>query len=171
MAHMRSSLRWIGACSWAIGFGLLANASAVAVEQEAPVSASVVSRLSAQQALRAYREAERNAYDASSQGLFDNIAPDAVLVLNGTRTLHGREAVRRFFAPIWAANRTRIVELVDEEVTEAGSYIIVRGHFSLEITPRKGGKTTIEHGRYLSIFIRTADGGCQLWREATVDGA
>jgi ketosteroid isomerase-like protein len=134
-------------------------------------AATAESPPSAEDALRAYRAAERKTYDEGSHALFDNIAPDAVLILNGATTLRGREAVRQFFAPIWAANKTRIVELVDEQVTETGRYIIVTGHFSLEITPRLGGPAKVEHGRYLSVFIRTKDGGCQLWREATVDWA
>lgn len=124
------------------------------------------------QALRGlaqYRKAEREAYNASDPGLADHFTEDIILTSNGVVTLKGRETVRSFFRDLWAVNFARFVEVVDEDIVEIGSCLLVAGRFTLEVKPKAGGAAIVDHGRFQGVLKMTENGMYQLWREACTD--
>jgi ketosteroid isomerase-like protein len=130
---------------------------------------SVNASAAALEGLRAYRQAEREAYNAADLGMVENFAEDIILVSNGAPTLKGRAAVRDFFRTLWEHNTARFVEIVDEDVVEFGDSLAVSGRFVLEVTPKSGGAPVVDRGRFHGILIRDASGRYLLWREACVD--
>ncbi|MCX7057547.1 MAG: nuclear transport factor 2 family protein [Proteobacteria bacterium] len=119
--------------------------------------------------LRAYREAERAAYNSSDLEMVSNFAEDIILTTNGAPTLRGRLAVRAFFECLWVTTKARFVEVVDEEIAESGDHLFVAGRFVLELTPRSGGTPVLEKGRFQGVLVRGDDGRYVLWREACMD--
>ena len=123
----------------------------------------------AQKGLEDYRKAEREAYDANDLDMVDNFHEEIVLTSNGAPTLHGRESVRGFFKSVWAEHNTRFVEVVDELVSEVGNLLLISGRFTLEVTPKSGGESSLDYGRFQGILIEGDDGRYRLLREACMD--
>ncbi len=119
--------------------------------------------------LEEYRKAERQAYNAADLSLADHFAEDFILTSNGAPTVQGRTAARELFRNIWAQYRARFAEVHDDVVVEAGDFLFVNGRFTLELTPRQGGETIFDRGRYQGVLKRGKDGKYLLWREATMD--
>ena len=119
--------------------------------------------------LREYRKAESTAYNDNDLRMIDNFHEDIVLTSNGVPTLVGRDAVREFFGNVWAENRTRFVEVVDEKTTEFGDLLFISGRFTLEVTSKATGETVLDHGRFQGVLYKGEDGRYQLLREACMD--
>lgn len=123
----------------------------------------------AQRGLDEYRKAEREAYNANDLRLVDEFHEGIVLTSNGAPTLVGQDSVRDFFKSVWAENKTRFVDVVDEHVSEIGNLLLISGRFTLEVTPNVGGETSIIHGRFQGILMEGDDGRYRLLREACMD--
>ena len=119
--------------------------------------------------LEEYRKAEREAYNAADLSLVDHFAEDFILASNGVPTLQGRDAARELFRDIWTQYDARFAEVHDDVVVEAGDFLFVNGRFTLALTPRQGGETIFDKGRFQGVLKRGKDGKYLLWREATMD--
>lgn len=120
--------------------------------------------------LAAYRRAEREAYNASSPMLADCFMEDFSLISNGVPTIRGREAARAFFTELWRHNAAQFDEVIDEEVIEEGSCLLVSGRFQLRITPKdQRSPPIVDRGRFHGVLRLCEDGQYRLWREACTD--
>jgi ketosteroid isomerase-like protein len=119
--------------------------------------------------LRAYREREREAYNASDLGMVDNFCSDVILASHGLATMNGREEIRTFFEKLWAEHHASMEEVVDETVHEAGNLLIITGRFRLKITVKASGEVTYDNGRMVVVLKRNAAGDYELFREAALD--
>ena len=52
-----------------------------------------------------------------------------------------------------------------EEVKVAGDWGYARGTYFLFATPKAGGETAFDHGKYLKIFKRQPDGSWKIYRD------
>jgi len=119
--------------------------------------------------LRDYRQRESEAYNANDLRMVDNFHEDIVLTSNGVPTLVGRDAVRNFFAGVWAENKTRFVEVIDEKTMEHDDFLFIAGRFTLEITNRSTNEATLDHGRFQGVLKKDETGKYCLVREACMD--
>ena len=51
-----------------------------------------------------------------------------------------------------------------EEVQVAGDWGYARGTYSLSVTPKAGGETAFDNGKWLKIFKRQPDGSWKIFR-------
>ncbi len=54
-----------------------------------------------------------------------------------------------------------------EEVQVAGDWGYARGTYSLFVTPKAGGETASDHGKWLTIFKRQPDGSWKIFRDCS----
>ncbi len=90
------------------------------------------------------------------------LTDDAVILAPGSPVVSGSEieawAAETFFDPF-----DMTVSLEDDEVQVMGEWAFVRGHFSLSVTPKGGGDTQEDRGKYLDLLRRQSDGS---WKYA-----
>lgn len=119
--------------------------------------------------LRAYRQRERESYNASDLGMIDNFCEDVILASHGLPTMHGRSEIRTFFKKLWAKNHASMEEVVDETVHPAGDLLVITGRFRLKITAKASGEVSYDDGRMIVVLKRNAAGDYELFREAALD--
>jgi len=120
--------------------------------------------------LARYRALERESFEASSPVIFERFSEDMILMSAGAPTLRGREAIAQHFSAVWKTHKTRLVEVVDEDVYSAGDAIIAIGRFTLAVSEVGASEEGLSNGRYMAIFKRTGDGEYELWHEVVTDG-
>jgi uncharacterized protein (TIGR02246 family) len=88
---------------------------------------------------------------------------DARLLPPNSPPVEGREAVQKFWGGFFDAYRARFT-LVSDEVEGREDLAYLRGHYTLDGTPRtKGGAPLHDEGKFLEILRRQPDGS---WRYA-----
>jgi uncharacterized protein (TIGR02246 family) len=88
-------------------------------------------------------------------------APDARLLAPSAELLKGRGAIEAFWATGVAAGISNIeLDVVELERRDGFAYEI--GRYAIRLRPAEGG-TVVEHGKYLLLHTRQADGS---WRRA-----
>ena len=89
-------------------------------------------------------------------------APDAHLLPPNAPTVEGREAIGKFWDGLLGAYRVQITVTADQ-IEGYGDLAYARGHYSMDLTPKKGGAVAHEDGKFLEILRRQPDGS---WRYA-----
>lgn len=125
---------------------------------------------SALDGLARYRELERESFGSANPAIFDRFSKDMTLMSAGSPTLRGREAIRKHFEAVWKTHRTRFVEVVDEEVYQAGDVLIAVGRFTLAVSEVGSNDEALSNGRYVAVFKPREDGEFELWKEVVTDG-
>ncbi len=104
---------------------------------------------------RANSEFSANVRAANAQAIVENYyAPDAVGMAPNMPALHGREALRQFWAG-FLANGAIDIALTSDNVTQScGDVAVEMGHYDLSITPA-GGQAIKEKGKYLVMWKKS----------------
>jgi uncharacterized protein (TIGR02246 family) len=114
-------------------------------------------------AVNAVREKFMAAYSTGdAEGVASLYTSDAVSEPNNTPTLKGRDAILQSQKAMFE-QVTLKVTLTPEETTTRGTVGLDRGMFKAEVTPKDGGPSTTNEGRYLVVLVKDTDG---MWRVA-----
>jgi uncharacterized protein (TIGR02246 family) len=87
---------------------------------------------------------------------------DALLMPPNSPSLVGRAAIAEVYRPAFKDLKISLKTEV-QEVEVAGDWAFLRGLFTTTATPKAGGETRVNHGKYLVVARRGADG---VWRFA-----
>ncbi len=115
--------------------------------------------------IRRRMEAAENAGDA--EAIASLFADDAVLMVPTFPVQEGAEACAGFIRdllPGLLAHFDRRISYTSAEVRIDGDRAFDRGLFAFTATPRAGGATNHETGKYLWLYVRPPDGGWKLSR-------
>lgn len=85
------------------------------------------------------------------------LAPDAPAVV-------GKAAIRTKYAKIFPQVTLKIA-ITNREVRVAGEWAYSRGTYTLSVTPKAGGETSLTDGKYLTILRKQADGSWKIFRD------
>jgi len=118
-------------------------------------SAMAASAGDAEAAIRhANGEFSANVHAANAQAIVDNFyAPDAVGMAPNMPALHGREALRQFWAGFLTTGAIDVT-LTSDAVTQRDDVAVERGHYDLSITPKEGAVVK-DKGKYLVMWKRS----------------
>ena len=110
-------------------------------------------------------EAAENAGNVAE--IADMLAEDAVIMVPNYSVVEGKVACAAFVADVLSglleAFDRRIV-YVSAEVRVIGDCGFDRGTFRFTVAPRSGGETSVETGKYLFLYSRSADDAWKLAR-------
>ncbi len=104
-----------------------------------------------------------SAGDAEAVSAF--YAADVVRIPPGEAVEIGLEAVAAGLSTFFAENDYVLDEVITEDIRGTGSLAVVRGTFREHWTPREGGVTTVQSGRWLTVWERQAEGRWKITRE------
>ena len=103
----------------------------------------------------------------NSSDIADMLAEDAVIMVPNQPVQEGRAACARFVANVMAGllkQFDRRIVYVSAEVRVIGEDGFDRGSFTFTVTPRSGGETSRETGKYLFLYSRAAGGSWKIAR-------
>jgi uncharacterized protein (TIGR02246 family) len=89
-------------------------------------------------------------------------APDGELLEPGMAALHGRDAIKAFLTPLFAAVEVQAVEMTTDSIEVHDSAAYQWGTYS-QRAAEHGKPAAAHHGRYVAAWRREADGQ---WRIA-----
>ena len=109
----------------------------------------------AESAIRhANSEFSANVRTANVQAIVENYyAPDAVGMAPNMPALHGRDALRQFWAGFLSTGAIDVT-LTSDNVTQSGDVAVEMGRYDLSITPA-GGQAIKEKGKYLVMWKKS----------------
>ena len=111
-----------------------------------------------QKEIRALEAARMNAAaDKGSAGYMLFYAEDAVELPNGSPMLLGRESIGRTMTFLDDQNNRLTWSPVHVDVSASGDFAYSFGNYEFT-SVGKGGKPTVEHGKYTTIWKKQADG-------------
>lgn len=76
----------------------------------------------------------------------------------------GKAAIKAKYAKIFPQVTLKIA-ITNREVTVAGAWAYSRDTYTLSVTPKAGGKTSLTDGKYLTILRRQANGPWKIYRD------
>jgi uncharacterized protein (TIGR02246 family) len=103
----------------------------------------------------------------NSSEIADMLAEDAVIMVPNQPVQEGRATCARFVTDVMAGlleQFDRRIFYVSAEVRVIGDCGFDRGGFTFTVTPRSGGETSREAGKYLFLYSRAADGSWKIAR-------
>jgi uncharacterized protein (TIGR02246 family) len=112
----------------------------------------------------------RTAYEESWRaGSADRVtalyAEDAIVLYPHQPPVIGRSAILNYFRTFFEEYLPETFALKSEEVEVAGEWAFDRGAYRLAISARRGGSRVEDHGKYLVILRRLADGSWKVARD------
>lgn len=117
------------------------------------------------QAIHEIREQTMHAENAGDADFFDTTCTDDVVVMAPNMpAVSGREATVGFMRE-FLGHFELDIRYVSEETRIHGDFAYDRGTYSQTLTPKAGGPTVPEKGKFLWLYARTADG---TWKIARV---
>ncbi len=112
----------------------------------------------------------RNAYvsawrAANAEDITRLYADDALVLYPNKPAVAGRAAILAYFQSFFAEFAQADFELTSAEIEVAGSWALDRGTYRWKGLPRAGGDPVEDHGKYLVILQRQADGSWKIARD------
>lgn len=95
------------------------------------------------------------------------LAEDAVIMVPDLPIQEGKTACADFVREVLAGLLERFnrrITYVSAEVRVIGDFAFDRGSFWLTVSPKSGGETTRETGKYLFLYSRASDGSWKIAR-------
>lgn len=98
-----------------------------------------------------------------SAAVMKTLAPDAVLIPQGSRAIEGMKAIKQFWWPSGGKTTVTAFTITTEQIGGEGDVAYVRGTFTLSFIYEDGSNKLerTNNGNYLMIMKRQADGA---WR-------
>jgi len=91
-------------------------------------------------------------------GFVSVYTPDAIVMPPGTPAVHGTAAITALWQTEMKAGLQNL-SLTTTEFTALGTTGIEVGTYDFDVKPPSGGATTHDHGKYIVIWKRLANGG------------
>jgi uncharacterized protein (TIGR02246 family) len=99
-------------------------------------------------------EFSANVHAANAQAIVDNFyAPDAVAMAPNMPALHGREALRQFWAGFLTTGAIDLT-LTSDNVTQRDDIAVEMGRYDLTITPKEGPAAK-DKGKYVVMWKKS----------------
>lgn len=145
-------------------------AGACTVEREKPTHASGAEavRAEVEATTAAFHEALRT---DNAEALMGYVADDVVMAPPGEAPIHGKEAMRTWYAGFLAQYRTTSLTLADKEVFVGDGWAVEFGTFKWDLAPAASGESVVDHGTYMQVWKRTPEGAWRFAREIWNSGA
>ena len=151
------------AVAFLLFLGLVGPACAPAPEQPSP-PAEAPNHTADLAALEAMAENYEAAYGAGgADALAELHTEDAIRMPPNAPPLLGKEAIRAAYRTTFDQFTGKIT-LSLEEVEFAGDWAFVRGASAVTLTPKAGGESIQDEGKYLSIRKKLPDGSWKIFR-------
>lgn len=143
-------------------YAMLLISITVACSQQVPSPSSSQAADSA--ALNELRTREAAAAKRGDlDGVMATLTSDVVIMPPNAPALVGAEPVRAWLAPV-LTQFDYDVRYVSRDLVIFGMWAVDRGDYTLTLTPRAGGPSAAETGKYLWAVRRDSDGQWRYWR-------
>ena len=117
--------------------------------------------------LRAIRALHGTFVEAVNAGDVETLAGlytgDAIRMPPNGRMFQGEALIRSDFADLLDPNDAEL-SIIVEETRLSGDFALARGTWALELTPKAGGETTGDIGKWLNLLERQNDGSWKISR-------
>jgi uncharacterized protein (TIGR02246 family) len=101
-----------------------------------------------------------------------SVYADSVITLyNGAPAVHGRDAVTKALADRFAKTNLTNVNYHTDDIMVDGNIAVELGSSVDTKTPKAGGKSVTEKGRYMTVWQKQPDGSWKVVRDADVETA
>jgi uncharacterized protein (TIGR02246 family) len=110
----------------------------------------------------AYVSAWRSGNAADVTGLY---ADDALVLYPNRPPIVGKAAIQTYFSQFFGDFGQHEFELRSAEIEIAGSWAFDRGTYRWKGTPKAGGDSVEDHGKYVVILKRQSDGSWKVARD------
>ncbi len=110
---------------------------------------------------RAFHDALRH---DDAEALFAHVADDVVLMPPGERAVHGKDAMREWYAGFLSIFRTASLTLSHPEVFVSDDWAVELGTYEWVLTPTAGGDSLLDFGSYMQLW-KHVDGDWRFARE------
>ena len=119
---------------------------------------------------RAAIDAARTAYaaawrESSAAKIADVYTADALVLYPGQAPVSGRQAIVEYFTGFFTEFPKNNFDLVSTEVVVNGAWAFDQGTYRWKGAPRSGGAAEEDHGKYLVVLQRQADGTWKVARD------
>lgn len=110
---------------------------------------------------------------AFRQTLRDNDLPrfmsyvdqSAVIAPPGEPVLRGKDKIEKWYKDFLSDYRTASLQLSNKENFVGAQWAVEFGHFDWRLQPTNGSATVLDHGTYMQVWKRQADGSWRFARE------
>jgi ketosteroid isomerase-like protein len=103
--------------------------------------------------------------DNDLTGFLSYVDQSAVIAPPGEPPVRGKDAVAKWYRDFLANYRTSSLELSEKENFVGGDWAVEFGHFSWTLRPTNGSAAVLDHGTYMQVWKRQADGSWRFARE------
>ena len=89
----------------------------------------------------------------------------AVIAPPGEPVLRGKDKIEKWYKDFLASYRTASLELSNKENFVGANWAVEFGDFDWRLQPTNGSATVLDHGTYMQVWKRQADGRWRFARE------
>jgi ketosteroid isomerase-like protein len=100
-----------------------------------------------------------------AEALFEHVSDDVVLMPPGEPVLHGKSAMRDWYAAFLGQYRTTELAFADCEVHVGDEWAVELGTYEWHLDPVSGGDPVIDRGNYMQLWKALPDGQWRFERE------
>ena len=136
----------------------------VSVVQETPAVEETVSTEADAAAIRTLMHEgwERSLNEGDLEGWMSTMADDVAFMPPNEQVVEGIDAVRTSWQPVF--EQFEMAEVLSvTEIAVGGDWAFVQGAYEIGMTPREGGETAVEVGKYLLILARQPDASWKVY--------
>ena len=150
------SITGVCACVIALaGCGQSENATSSGSPNTSAVSAVAATTAAFHQTLR----------DNDLRRFMSDVDQSAVIAPPGEPVLRGKDKIEKWYKDFLADYRTASLELSNKENFAGAQWAVEFGHFDWALQPTNGGAKVLDHGTYMQVWKRQADGTWRFARE------
>lgn len=103
--------------------------------------------------------------DADATRIASLYTDDALVLYPNQPAVEGKTAILTYFKSFFSEFPKNDFDLTSAEIEIAGSWAFDRGSFKWKGVPRGGGEALLDHGKYLVVLRRQADGSWKVFRD------
>lgn len=111
---------------------------------------------------KAFHEALRT---DDAEALFGFVAEDVVLMPPAEPAVHGKTAMRDWYAGLLSVYRTTLLVLSEPEVFVTEAWAVELGSYEWGLRPVAGGDAVVDRGNYMQIWKQQPGGAWSFARE------
>lgn len=123
---------------------------------------ATLSRSTFEAATKAFHQALRTDH---ADALFMHVADDVLLMPPGEAAVHGKGAMRDWYAGFLSLYSTSSLTLSNPEVFVSEDWAVELGTYEWGLMPKAGGDPMLDHGNYMQLWKRQPDGNWCFARE------